>query len=91
MLPVLQKLGDAHGFSCNISNFLATVRAFDTVDWFVSDIAVFVLKRDVKLQLTHSLLVGRQEEYSACKKLSGEVLSWLFAWSEVQMIGIWSS
>jgi len=25
--------------------------------WFVSDIAIFVLKRDVKLQLTNSLLV----------------------------------
>jgi len=26
-----------------------------------------------------------------CKKLSGEVLAWLSAWSEVQMIYIWSS
>jgi len=31
-----------------------------------------------------TLLVGRQEEHPACKKLSGEVLAWLSAWSEVQ-------
>jgi len=33
------------------------------------------------------LLVG----HPACKKLSDEVLAWLFVWSEVQMICIWSS
>jgi len=32
------------------------------------------------------LLVGWQEEYSACKKLTDEVLVWLSVWSEVQMI-----
>jgi len=31
-----------------------------------------------------TLLVGRQEEHPACKKLSGEVLAWLSVWSEVQ-------
>ena len=31
-----------------------------------------------------TLLVGRQEGHLACKKLSGEVLAWLSAWSEVQ-------
>jgi len=30
------------------------------------------------------LLVGRQEGHPACKKLSGGVLVWLSAWSEVQ-------
>jgi len=30
------------------------------------------------------LLVGRQEEHPACKKLSGGVLVRLSAWSEVQ-------
>jgi len=34
------------------------------------------------------LLVGRQEEHPACKKLSVEVLAWLSVWSEVQMICI---
>jgi len=38
-----------------------------------------------------TLLVGRQEEHPACKKLSGGVLAWLSVWSEVQMICIWSS
>jgi len=37
-----------------------------------------------------TLLVGRQEEHLACKKLSGEVLAWLSAWSEVQTC-IWPS
>ena len=31
------------------------------------------------------LLVDRQEEHMACKKLSDEVLAWLSVWSEVQM------
>jgi len=37
-----------------------------------------------------TLLVGRQEGHLACKKMSGEVLAWLFVWSEVQ-ICIWPS
>ena len=37
-----------------------------------------------------TLLVGRQEEHPACKKLSGVVLAWLSVWSEVQ-ICIWPS
>jgi len=31
-----------------------------------------------------TLLVGRQEGHTACKKLSGGMLAWLSAWSEVQ-------
>jgi len=31
-----------------------------------------------------TLLVGRHEGHPACKKLSGGVLAWLSAWSEVQ-------
>jgi len=31
------------------------------------------------------LLVGQQEGYPACKKLSGGVLAWLSVWSEVLM------
>ena len=37
-----------------------------------------------------TLLVGRQEEHPAFKKLSDKVLAWLSVWREVQMIGIWS-
>jgi len=33
-----------------------------------------------------TLLVGQQEGYPACKKLSGEVLVWLSVWSEVQLM-----
>jgi len=37
-----------------------------------------------------TLLVGRREGHPACKKLSGGVLVWLSAWSEVQTC-IWPS
>jgi len=40
---------------------------------------------------TLTLLVRRQEEQLACKKLSDEVLAWLSVYSEVQMICISSS
>jgi len=33
-----------------------------------------------------TLLVGRQEELLACKKLTGELLVWLSVWSEVQVV-----
>jgi len=36
-------------------------------------------------------LVGHQEKYPACKKLSDEMLAWLSVWREVQVISIWSS
>jgi len=32
-----------------------------------------------------TLLVGWQEGHPACKKLSGEVLVWLYVWDKVQM------
>jgi len=38
-----------------------------------------------------TLLVGRQEEHTACKNWSDEVLVWLSVWSEVQIACIWSS
>jgi len=34
-----------------------------------------------------TLLVG----HPACKKLSGGVLAWLYVWSEMQIVCIWSS
>jgi len=37
-----------------------------------------------------TLLVGWQEGYLACKKLSGGVLAWLSVWGKVQ-ICIWPS
>jgi len=37
-----------------------------------------------------TLLVGRQEGYPACKKLSGGVLAWFSVWSEMQTC-IWPS
>jgi len=38
-----------------------------------------------------TLLVRWQEGHPACKKTSGAILAWLAAWSEVQMICIWSN
>ena len=38
-----------------------------------------------------TLLVGHQEEHPARKKLSDGVLAWLYVWSVVQLICIWSS
>jgi len=37
-----------------------------------------------------ALLVGRQEEHPACKKLSDEVCMWLSVWKEEQIVCIWS-
>ena len=37
-----------------------------------------------------TLLVECQEQHAACKKLSDVVLTWLYVWSVVQMICIWS-
>ena len=48
---------------------------------------VFILKNAFSAL---TLLVGRQEGHPACKKLSGGVLAWLSAWSEVQTC-IWPS
>jgi len=31
------------------------------------------------------LLAGRQEGHPACKKLSAEMLAWLYVWGEVQI------
>jgi len=38
-----------------------------------------------------TMLVGHQEEHPAYKILSDEVLAWLSACSEVQMICVWFS
>jgi len=38
-----------------------------------------------------TLLVGRQKEHPARKKLSSDVLAWLSVWGEVHVICIWSS
>jgi len=38
-----------------------------------------------------TVLVGRQKEHPACKRLTEDVLTWLSVWSEVQVICTWSS
>jgi len=57
------------------------------------------LRPKVKVKFNHpltlafralTLLVGRQEGHTACKKLSGGVLAWISVWSKVQTC-IWPS
>jgi len=47
--------------------------------------------RYIKSYVCICMLVGRQKEHPACKKLGDEVLLWLSVWSEVQIVCIWSS
>ena len=70
-------------------------------DYYFTLLEIFIVQCVFVCKLHHSrvvvcwgsltLLVGRQEEHPACKKLYDEVLVWLSVWSEVQSIGIWSS
>ena len=50
----------------------------------VSILSISSLFMEVSVFSALTLLVGRQEGHPACKKLSGGVLAWLSAWSEVQ-------
>jgi len=49
----------------------------------VSDIVYFLLTSFIAFSAL-TLLVGRQEGHPVWKKMSGGVLAWLSAWSEVQ-------
>ena len=53
------------------------------LEWCVGVIFSHRIITDAFSALT--LLVGRQEGYPACKKLSGGVLAWLSVWSEMQI------
>ena len=57
-------------------------RLFEFTDTYIT--------QSVKAFSALTLLVGRQEGNTACKKLSGGVLVWLSVWSEVQTC-IWPS
>ena len=59
----------------------------NSIVWCVIDCSFLILFHPFSAL---TLLVGRQEEHPACKKLSGGVLAWLSVWSEVQ-ICIWPS
>ena len=70
---------------CGSSTGIAVRRVNSSVD---------VLSDSVVDAFTFSALtplVGRQEEHSACKKLSDEVQALSSVWNKVQMICIWSS
>ena len=58
---------------------------------FCSEILIiYVLFTQICCLSALMLLVGRQEERPACKKLSNEML-WLSVCSQVQIVCIWSS
>jgi len=69
------KVGLSFVFSCYI-----LFRCDHCADFYIVNMSFSAL----------TLLVGRQEGYPACKKLSGGMLVWLSVWSEVQ-ICIWPS
>ena len=76
-----------------IFNFLYTIISNSYVDE-IKDYCVLLTKIGSNWILAFSaltLLVWHQIEHPACKKLSDKVLVQLSAWSEVQMICIWSS
>ena len=66
----------------------STLSKLYTLSWTI--IIVYCILRHVNAFSALTLLVGRQEEHPACKKLSGGVLAWLSVWSEVQTC-IWPS
>jgi len=72
-LDILFHVQSASAFFTSVTVTMAAVELFQCV-MFQILIAFSAL----------TLLVGRQEGYPACKKLSGEVLAWLSVWSEMQ-------
>ena len=58
--------------------------------WWFTTSKTTAHKKSATLCGALTLLVGRQEGHPAYKKLSGGVLAWLSAWSEVQTC-IWPS
>jgi len=60
----------------------------NTYKWF--SVSAVLLYLDAIAFSALTLLVGQQEGHPTCKKLSGGVLAWLSAWSEVQTC-IWPS
>jgi len=61
------------------------------ISWIQTLVFLQIVIIQVNLRLAFcalTLLVGHQEEYPACKKLSDEVLVSLSVWSEVQVVCI---
>ena len=87
-------------YICRASNVVgstSTVVELKEASWFIilysfRSFGIFFISSDVFLIAFSALtlLVGRQEGHPACKKLSGGLLAWLSAWSEVQTC-IWPS
>jgi len=62
-----------------------------TVSYFYVTVTMFWCLLSLPIAFSAlTLLVGRQEGHSACRKLSGGVLAGLSVWSEMQTC-MWSS
>jgi len=61
--------------------FLLTAVTSEYSFYRISIILLFVMFVSLFCLSALTLLVGRQEGYPACKKLSGGVLVWLSVWS----------
>jgi len=68
------QFGYKKGSGCNH----ATYSVRKVVEHFVAGGSTVIAFRAL------TLLVGRQEGHTACKKLSGGLLAWLSVWSEMQ-------
>ena len=71
------------GFPFPLTPFFFRLR-FGFADHCVRVYKLYLLSFLLNAFSALTLLVGRQEGHPACKKLSGGVLAWLSAWSEVQ-------
>ena len=78
--------------TCPLIVFLSAIDLFsasDSFSWFLALYKYVCIYVCLALSAL-TLLVGRQEWYPSCRKLSGGVLAWLSVWSEVQTC-IWPS
>jgi len=85
----LQKNSEDQSAFGKVTGKSSTVVLFDLVNNKCAGIFSATVYTVVALNAL-MLLVGQQEGYPACKKLSGGVLVWLSVWSEVQTC-IWPS
>ena len=95
LVPDLQNILRLSYYNAKVTiNLRLTTILQNILQWMESFSRVrFTCKIVISLEIVFSaltLLVGRQEEHPACKKLSGGLLAWLSVWSKVQTC-IWHS
>jgi len=89
-MPVLRPVAKASVDFCAVANMSPDfLNAFSQNVCYNADRKtneqIYQVITEVSIAFSAStLLVGRQERHPTCKKLSGGVLAWLSAWSEVR-------